>query len=328
MNAASAASSSSLSVSSLAPAPLRTRDVVRLGAGDRSLRRRAERGGLVRLVPGTYVERAHWEGLSEREQYVARCHAQLLDLPPRVVASHWSAAAVWGFPVRERWPTRLEAVDAARSRTNSSATLLRRPGPLRAADTTTWQGRRITRPARTAVDLALAEGFETGVLVFDHGLHAGLFTRDTLIALLLEREGSKRFRAAEAAVAFASPDAEWPGESFSRMSIPAGGLTAPALQEEFSDDAGLIGRVDFWWADAGVVGEFDGEWKYSDERFLRGRSALEVIRDEKRRQARLELHPLVKRVVPWDFAMARRPEMLAARLLPAGVRRSGVAGRP
>jgi hypothetical protein len=273
MNAASA---STPSLSSPAPAPLRTRDVVRLGAGDRALRRRAERGSLVRLVPGTYTDRDHWEALSEREQYVARCHAQLLDLPPGVVASHWSAAAVWGFPVRERWPDRLEVVDAARSRTNSSATLLRRAGPLPAADTTSWEGRRITRPARTAVDLALADGFETGVLLFDHGLHAGLFTTDTLVALVREREGAKRFRAAEAAVEFASPDGESPGESFSRMSIAVGGLAAPALQEEFSDDAGLIGRVDFWWSASGVVGEFDGDWKYSDERFLRGRAAVDV----------------------------------------------------
>ncbi|AMM21277.1 hypothetical protein AX769_15485 [Frondihabitans sp. PAMC 28766] len=122
-------------------------------------------------------------------------------------------------------------------------------------------------------------------------------------------------------MAFASEKAEYPGESFSRIGMAARGFPAPVLQQLFRDSQGKM-FADFWWPDFGIAGEFDGDWKYSDERFLRGRTAAQAVADEKRRQNRLEAQPEVRRVVRWDYAVARNPDELARRLLAGGLPRS------
>lgn len=273
------------------------------------------------VATGAYLATSSWRSLSAREQYVVRVHTRLLRLGPSIVGSHWSAAAIWGFPVADAWPDVTQVVDASRTTANRSGAVMRRPGVLDPDDVTTWQGVCVTTPARTAADLALTSPFATAVMLFDHGLHGQLFTINEVRRVLASRPAARRRASAWAALAFASPLAEWPGESFSRVGVAARGLEVPALQRPFFDAEGKIGTVDFLWAEAGVVGEFDGDWKYSDPRFLRGRTPAEVIRDEKRRQARLEAHPEVRHVVRWDYPVARNPDELARRLVAAGVRR-------
>lgn len=179
----------------------------------------------------------------------------------------------------------------------------------------------MTSAARTAADLALAAPFAHAVLVLDHGLHDELFTKGEIAEQLARRPGARRRRSAARALDFADGRAQYPGESFSRVGMAERGVLAPSLQEPFTVGRRTIGIVDFWWESVGVAGEFDGDWKYSDERFLRGRSPAEAIRDEKRRQARLELDPRVRRVVRWDYSVARDPTELARRLFAAGVPR-------
>lgn len=62
------------------------------------------------------------------------------------------------------------------------------------------------------------------------------------------------------------------------------GLPLPALQvPQFSVDGRALGRVDFWWEDYEVAGEFDGRVKYG--RLLRpGQSAGDVVFAEKCRE--------------------------------------------
>ncbi len=62
------------------------------------------------------------------------------------------------------------------------------------------------------------------------------------------------------------------------------GLPPPALQvPQYSVDGRSLGRVDFWWEDQGLVGEFDGRVKYG--RLLGpGQSAGDVVFAEQRRE--------------------------------------------
>jgi hypothetical protein len=314
-------------VFSPSPLILRSADFQRGGLDDRALRRSAQRGVLTRVAPGAYVATSTWARLTRREQYVARIHARLERLEGPVAASHWSAAAIWGFPVPSSWPREVQITDPRRASSNTTASLHRRPGVLKEADVVGWEGVFVTAAARTAADICLTAPFDEAVIVLDHGLRTELMTSAEVDEYVSRRPTARRRVAAAAAVEFASPLAEWPGESFSRVAMAQRGFAPPILQQPFFDARGKIGHVDFWWPTEGIVGEFDGDWKYTDPRFMRGRTAAEVVRDEKRRQSRLEAHPLVRRVVRWGYAVARNAEELARRLLAAGVPRLNPRGR-
>lgn len=301
------------------PPALRASDFITTGLESRDLRRLVERGVLTRIGPGVCVRADAWAKLSAREQYVLTIHERVRRLDSVVCVSHWSAAAVWGFPVTDRWPRDVQVIDPTRRTSNSIATLHRRPGELEPGDVVVWHGVAVATPARTAADIALISPFETAVMVFDHGLRTRALTRQEVLDQLRRHPDAKRRRSARAAIEFASEKAEWPGESFSRVGMALRGIADPVLQEPFSDRSGAIGRVDFWWSEVGVVGEFDGQWKYTDERWLAGRTPAEAFRDEKRRQARLEAHPRIARVIRWDYPVARDPDELARRLRAAGV---------
>ena len=86
-------------------------------------------------------------------------------------------------------------------------------------------------------------------------------------------------RAARDVVALASPLAESPLESLTRLGLVDAGLPEPRLQVRIVDPSdGWWCRVDMLWAEERVVLEADGKVKYTDAELWR----------EKRRQHRLE----------------------------------------
>jgi len=89
------------------------------------------------------------------------------------------------------------------------------------------------------------------------------------------------------------------------------------LQQRFVDDEGAM-FTDFWWPECGVAGEFDGVGKYLREEWMDGRSAAEVVIDEKRREDRLRRQ--VPTVVRWGWDVAGSPSGLGLLLRRAGVR--------
>lgn len=277
---------------------------------------------MTRVVPGAYIRTSTWVGLTPRDRYVTRVHAVASGLSGPIAISHWSAAAVWGLPVPDDWPRAIQITDPRRRSSTTRSSLHRRPGVLTRDDVTAWEGAWITTASRTAADIALISPFDEAVMAFDHGLRMELFTKAEVAVHLARRPDARRARSALAALEFATAAAQWPGESFSRVGMAARGIATPVLQKPYFDDRGKIGDADFSWEQARRVGEFDGQWKYTDPRFMRGRTAAEVIRDEKRRQARLEAHPDIDVVVRWDYTVARDPDELARRLLAAGVPRA------
>ncbi len=300
---------------------VRSSDFIAAGLDDRSLRRLRERGRLARVVPGAYVDADLWGRLSDRERYVTRVHSTVSRLQGPVAISHWSAAAVWGFPVPDAWPESVQVVDPRRASSNSIPTLHRRPGILPPDEVVDWEGLLVTTPSRTAADLALVSGFADAVVVFDHCLFTGVLDPAIVRGLFDRRRTARRRRSALAALDFSRAGAASPGESFSRVALASRGFPEPVLQAPFADHRGPIGLVDFWWPERGIVGEFDGDVKYTDPRYTRGRTAAEVVTEEKRRQARLRAVPGVRDVVRWDYSVARDPDELARRLLAAGLPR-------
>jgi hypothetical protein len=201
---------------------------------------------------------------------------------------------------------------------------VRHVGPAAVADRI--DGIAVTPLARTVVDVARTETFTNAVTVADAVL-AGIRIGPRLVradrndlTCQLDSVGIARgTRAARLALDFASPKAESPGESVSRVSIARARLPAPLLQQRFSDREGSM-FVDFWWPDIGVIGEFDGVGKYLREPWTGGRSAAEVVIDEKVREDRLRQQRGVSTVVRWGWDVALSVSRLEALLRRAGVR--------
>ena len=188
----------------------------------------------------------------------------------------------------------------------------------------------VTDLARTVVDLASSAAFSQAVAFADSALsglsEAGVvragISKQALheqLALRGSRRGATR---CGIVIDFADAASGSPGESLSRVAMQMLGFPAPCLQAPFSDAQGLIGTVDFWWPDFGVIGEFDGVGKYLRAELRGGRSVAQVVVDEKRREDRLRAVPGVRTVVRWGWSDAR-----SLRGLESGLRAAGLPKR-
>ena len=107
---------------------------------------------------------------------------------------------------------------------------------------------------------------------------------------------------AQAAIEHLDGRRESPLESASSAYFVRHRVARPRLQAEFVDDGLLIARVDFWWEDAGLIGECDGRMKYlqPDDRYQ------ETLREDRLRALGLD-------VMRWGWPDLRTP-VLAERL--------------
>jgi len=275
-----------------------------------AMQRRAGSGQLVRVRRGTYVGAEEWQVLDERARQVVRVRAVHAAAARAPVFSHWSAAAVLGLPVVGRRDADVHVVQAPAGGGRSHGDVVRHAArgdvPVAVCD-----GITVTSAARTVVDLARVGGVVAGVVAGDAAVRHGWAGVEEL-RLEVERVGSGRgVLAARAAVELVDGRSESPGESLSRVRMAERGLPAPVLQHEVRDRHGFVGRVDFWWPDVGVVGEFDGRVKY-------GTGAADVLWEEKLREDRLRAAGLA--VARWTWSAAWAGDPMVARLRAAGVR--------
>ena len=149
--------------------------------------------------------------------------------------------------------------------------------------------------------------------VVRHPLH-----KEELLAELVAVGRGRGVAQARAVIEFATGLSGSAGESCSRVGFMLLGLPTPVLQQVFRDRSGLIGYADFWWPECNLIGEFDGEGKYTKPAFLRGRTPEQALADEKRREDRLRARgPMVSR---WGWDVALSLPRLRAHLRDAGLR--------
>ncbi|MDO5493088.1 MAG: hypothetical protein Q4F53_05690 [Nesterenkonia sp.] len=115
------------------------------------------------------------------------------------------------------------------------------------------------------------------------------------------------------------PASESAGESVSRVLILEAGFAPPLTQQEIRLPDGRVVRVDFFWPDEGIIGEFDGMQKYSRSRDHSGLTPARVVEEEKIRED--ELRSLGYRVVRWTWSQMMHQRRLTPLLLRAGVSR-------
>ncbi|AMM30964.1 hypothetical protein SA2016_0263 [Sinomonas atrocyanea] len=121
----------------------------------------------------------------------------------------------------------------------------------------------------------------------------------------------------------ASGASESVGESLSRALMWDLGFEMPELQVWIVKDGRRIARVDYRWAQIRLVGEFDGLQKYLRSQKLSGKSASQVVVEEKLRED--EIRSTGERVVRWVWADLLEPARFAAILHRAGVPRRTTA---
>lgn len=310
------------------PAPdlLLARNHVGSGRDDRHLARACAAGSLVRVGVGAYVPESTWRPLDPRARQRVRTIAALRSRRPTArarVLSHESAALWWELPTWG-WPPQLvELVDPGLTTARRGSTLVH-AAPLRGDEVTVRpDGVVLTSLRRTVLDLVTSRSREQSVVLVDHLLGRG-WPREALEDLLQERPAARLRRRAAWAVSFGDPGGTTPGESVSRVVAHDSGFVAPQLQRRFEDDDGLVGVVDFFFPTGdgrGIVGEFDGRVKYLDEALRSGRSADQVVLDEKDREDRLRALPSIAGFTRWGRRHLTEPGLLTAHLRRAGVPR-------
>ena len=181
--------------------------------------------------------------------------------------------------------------------------------------------------SRAAVETATVLGFAESVVLMDAALRRSRHpvpgvprTVATEQSLRAELERIPKFHGrskADRVISFADARSDRPGESMSRASMHLAGVPAPRLQTRLIGASGRGYDVDFWWPEFNVIGEFDGKVKYTDPTFMSGRSAAEVVYDEKLRED--DLRAAGRRFVRWPWATAISPTALKQHLARFGV---------
>jgi predicted transcriptional regulator of viral defense system len=295
-----------------------TSDLVRVGADDRALRYAAARGELVRVHRGAFVPAEVWNSLDRDQRYRCRVRAVGLVSRGRPVLSHESAAALWGIPTIGR--SELVHVITSPSAGTRTENGVRRHGlAVDEADILDVGGVRFTTLRRTLLDLIRDGGFTAGTVALDWALRPTgsepkpYLEREAFASYVQHQTLGRGSSRVARVVAFADPQAESPGESLSRAVIHELGFPGPELQVEIRDEGGFIGRVDFYWPEQRLIGEFDGEIKYGPD----GERARRVVIDEKWREDRLR--GTGRGVVRWDWRTASHGPLLFDLLHRAGL---------
>jgi hypothetical protein len=311
------------------PTPIiHVRDLREPHESRRALARGALRGDQIRVARGAYVELNSLAPLSARERYLLHVRAVAESRRSRPVVSHWSAAAIHNLPILGRWPDAVHLTIGPTSGGRSRGGVVKHSAALENCDVIEINGMWVTSIARTVIDMAAALPFLGAVMIVDRALLVDRFGRiqpmtdRVSLEACWESMGSFRgFARAKSAIDFGEHQAESPLESVSRVSMRVIGCPRPILQAPHSDAEGHIGETDFYWPEFNAVGEADGKSKYIDPALRGGRSAEEVVVDEKWREDRLRALP--RAVARWGWDVGINPARLRLRLqrlgLPTGL---------
>jgi len=112
-------------------------------------------------------------------------------------------------------------------------------------------------------------------------------------------------------LAFASPYSETPGETIGRIAFDALDVPAPDQQVLIFDEQGFVGRCDYYWEKHHTVGEFDGELKYAGDGIRDGVLLHEKEREDRLREAGIEVFRIGWRESPAQSASVRRKAFAA-----------------
>lgn len=280
-------------------------------------------GAMLEIFPRAYARCAYWNKLGGAERAWHKIRA-FHELHPRWVFAGPTAAFVHGLSVGRKDLARLYIASNRREHRRSNDTW--RSLIMSGDESVEVKGVRVSSMGRTLVDSLRLMDFGAGLAVADSALRVTGESRETLAHMMSEAcprvTGIKRCRAV---LALADARAESGGESIARSRMLELGFALPELQRWYDDpiDAGERYRADFVWDVVGgaVIGELDGNEKYTNPEMTKGRSIARIIEDEHRRQTHIETRPEVLRIIRFGFADVMRDAGFLKLLLASGVPR-------
>jgi hypothetical protein len=288
------------------------------------LARSAASGLLHRVARGAYLRAEVWTMLDDREKYLTLIRAVTATRRFRPVLSHFSAAAIHGLPMVGAWPSTVHTIVGPTAGGRSRNRVVKHSLRLDDADVVEVDGFFVTSVARTVVDVAALASPLVAVTMADRALHVDrrgrnlpMTTKADLFDVWERSLPARAHARTKEVIEFSTELADSPLESVSRVNMRVIGCPRPLLQSRFSDYRGLIGETDFNWPSFGLIGEADGDIKYLDELYRGGRTAEQVLRDERIRENRLRALKL--EMTRWEWGTAIRPAALRAHLQNAGL---------
>ena len=263
------------------------RDVVAAGATDADLRRARRAGVLVRIRHGVYSLKEAWEARTREDRHLLLSSLAYDFARADVVLSHVSAAVVHGAPL---WDVSLQEVHLTRTDGKAGRRengVVQHRGRIREGDVATVEGRRVTSPTRTALDLTTIMDLEHALPAMDHFLHTGLTSKEQLRAGAREMAHWSNTLGTDLVVNFADGRRESLAESRTAVMLLGTGKPAPEPNFKIRDRYGnVLWRVDFAWPELGVFLEFDGKVKY--QKFLKeGEDVTDAVLREKKREEQI-----------------------------------------
>lgn len=226
----------------------------------RGLEARLNSGGLQRV----------WYGIYGRGEVTTALRLRGLDLAAgtTVAACMGTAAAVHGFDIERTTDLHILNPVGRQLRSTDGLVVHRRSG----APMTSVAGRPATTPAWTAIEVARGLRRPRSLATLDAALRSGACSRDELGRAADQQRGRRGIVTVRGLLGRASPLAESPMESETRLVMIDGGLPPPVLQYEVVDLQGCRWRLDFAWPDLRVGAEYDGvDWHSGPDAFLRDR---------------------------------------------------------
>ncbi|OZF39649.1 hypothetical protein CH294_05220 [Rhodococcus sp. 14-2483-1-1] len=293
-------------------------DALARGTSDAELQRYCRTRAWRRLRPGRFVSRTQFDSLTTEEKHRVIAEAVFdATTSPDAVVSHVSAAVFHGLDV---WNADLSRVHITRNRARgggrSSAVRSLHTSPYTDEEVTTFDGVLVTGLARTVADCARTLPFETAVCIADVAARTAGVTVEQIVAVLDSCPNHPGNRMARKVARFMDGRSESVGESRTRVLLHHLGHT-PQLQVPITDSRGFVGRVDFDLPEIETVLEFDGKVKYA--RYVpEGRSAADVVWEEKRREDRIRATG--RQVVRIAWADLDRPQLVDRMILDAAER--------
>ena len=190
-------------------------------------------------------------------------HGAMLTLPSEAVLGGVSAAGWFGAAFAAAAdPLVVIAPPQAAWRGPRQVRLHR--APIRAEEIETIEDElgvvRVTKPLRTAWDIAALESVASAVAHLDGMARAGHLAEDGLAAVLAG--GPNRWRAdrVRRVLPLVDARAESPPESWVRVACVRAGLPAPVPQFAVVEAGVFLGRVDLAWPEHKVIVEYEGAY--------------------------------------------------------------------
>lgn len=275
-----------------------------IGLTPRDLAVAVDRQELGHVCRAGYVDHRLEETADPMAAHLLRLRAVLRARPGAVVASHMSAALVWGLPVSYAHLDRVHvARDPARRTTRRYTRHTLHEGYPSDA-TTRVDGTGVVVVTLAVLGTALLCGVVPGLMAADAALRMQLTTREDLERWMEELARTPGMSAARAAVRQSSPTAESPGESWLRVVLTSLGFEVVPQFVVRTATGTVLARVDFLLPVLGVIVEFDGSVKYAGP----AASGQHALMAEKRRED--DLRRLGYAVVRVTWPDLRHPDRI------------------